>query len=133
MAEPVTSTVGINLITTGVTSIGVVIFGVHTGLDYATLIAGVAGGATALSYREPANMFQRAAEVSSAALLAGYLAPGLASVLGAIIGKLPFVNEPIDGALLQLPLSWMIGYLAHGILLPGVRKMAGYWTRRYSE
>lgn len=133
MSEPATSVVAANVAATVTTGVGVVIFGVQTGLDYATLIAGFIGGATALSYRAPAKLWVRALEVVSAALLAGYCAPFLAYILVAWMSKIPYIGVEIPYTPVQLATSAIIGYLAHGVILPGLRKFGEFWTRRYSQ
>lgn len=144
MTEPVSSAIATNVTAALVGGTGVVIFGVHTGLDYATLIAGVVGGTTALSYREPSTqpetvaemvftVLRRACEVMTAALLAGYCAPGAASVLAAGIGKLPYIETQVQGESLKLPVSWTIAFLAHYVILPGIRAFGKVIAKRYSK
>lgn len=133
MSEPATSVVVANVAATVTTGVGVVIFGVHTGLDYATLIAGLIGGAAALSYREQAKLWVRALEVLSAALIAGYMAPGAALIFVAWMAKLPYIGVELPITMIQLMLSLSIGYLAHGVILPGLRKFGEFWTKRYSQ
>lgn len=132
MSEPVSSVVAANVAATITTGVGVVIFGVHTGLDFVTLVIGLIGGGLALSYRKKANLFMRAVEVLSAALIAGWTAPVCALVLVAWLGKLPYIGVELPVTPVQFMLSLVIGYLAHGVILPGLRKFGEFWTKKYS-
>lgn len=133
MAEPTASVIASNVASTAVTGTGIVILGVHTGLDYATVIAGLAGGSAALSYLEPTSHLKRAVEIISAAFLAGYSAPLLADVTISTLKKFSIVgdNPPSDGA--QLILAFLVAYMAHGIVLPGIRKIATAFIGKYSK
>jgi hypothetical protein len=133
MSEPATSVVLTNVAITSVTGAGVVILGVHTGLDYPTMIAGLAGGATALSYGEPGTPFKRACEVISASLLAGYISPAVALGLFKLAQKFNFVSvDDVAPQGLVLGTAFLVAYLAHGVLLPGFRKMVNALVGRYS-
>jgi len=128
---PVGAVIASSTLTTGVS---VVLFGVQTGLDYATLIAGVVGGATALSYLAPAKLLHRAFEVVTAALLAGYSSPVLADVVTHALVKFALMEPSTPASLgLQLVLAFSVGYLAHGMILPGLRKIVSAFVRRYSN
>lgn len=133
MSEPVSSVVAANVAATITTGVGVVIFGVHTGLDFVTLVIGLLGGGLALSYRKKANLLMRAIEVLSAALIAGWTAPVCALVLVAWLGKLPYIGVELPVTPVQFMLSLIIGYLAHGVILPGLRKLGEFWTKKYSQ
>lgn len=116
------------------TGVGVVVFGVHTGLDYPTLLAGIFGGATALSYLPPSKLLNRAFEVGSASLLAGYSSPVLAEVLTHTLSKLGLLEDNVSTPLgLQFVIAFGVGYLAHGIILPGLRKIGSAYIRRKSN
>lgn len=128
---PVGAVIALSTLTTGVS---VVLFGVQTGLDYATLIAGVVGGATALSYLAPAKLVYRAFEVVTAALLAGYSSPVLADIITHTLVKFTVMEHTIPPSLgLQLVLAFSVGYTAHGVILPGLRKIGSAFVRRYSN
>jgi hypothetical protein len=134
MADTTAPVIAINTVSTLTTGIGVVLFGVHTGLDYATLIAGVVGGATALSYLAPSKLIHRAFEVISAALLAGYSSPVLADVATHTLAKFDLMDKTVPAPIgLQLILAFSVGYIAHGVILPGLRKMGSAFVRRYSN
>lgn len=131
MADTTVPVVAVNALSTLTTGVGVVLFGVHTGLDYPTLIAGVIGGATALSYLAPSKLLNRAFEIITAALLAGYSSPVLAQLLTYWLGKFDLVDKAAATPMaLQLPVAFAVGYLAHGVLLPGLRKVGSVLMRR---
>jgi hypothetical protein len=134
MADAAVPIVVANSLQTSITGVGVVILGAQTGLDYPTLIAGVLGGATALSYLEPSNLLKRAFEITTASLLAGYSSPVLANVVSHGLVKYNFVQEGMDTqAGMTLVTAFIVGYLAHGVLLPGLRKIASAFIRRNSN
>ena len=125
MADTTVPVVVANAVSTVTTGVGVVIFGVHTGLDYPTLLAGVLGGATALSYLEKAGLLHRAFEITSAALLAGYSSPVLAEISVHMFNKFDLVKEGNQMYMaVKLILAFPTGYLAHGVILPGLRKIS---------
>lgn len=131
MTDTTVPVVAVNALSTLTTGVGVVIFGVHTGLDYPTLIAGVIGGATALSYLAPSKLLNRAFEIITAALLAGYSSPVLAQLLTYWLGKFDLVDKAAATPMaLQLSVAFAVGYLAHGVLLPGLRKVGSVLMRR---
>lgn len=129
MAEITTSAV----IATTVTGAGVMLLGVNTGLDCPTLIAGVAGGATALSYAEPNKIWVRVFQVASAAIFAGYCAPVMAAITCSLINKMPLMEQKISCAGVELAVAFVIGYMTHGILLPGIRKLGSTFIGRYTQ
>lgn len=134
MADTTVPVVAVNALSTLTTGVGVVIFGVQTGLDYPTLIAGVIGGATALSYLAPSKVLNRAFEIITAALLAGYSSPVLAQLLTYWLGKFDLADKAAATPMaLQLSVAFVVGYLAHGVLLPGLRKIASVFMRRASN
>src|SRR5690606_36901959 len=111
----------------------VLIFGVNTGLDYATLIAGVAGSAAAEQYRDPTHkLWKRLLEVPSAAVMSAFMAPMLGIAASGAFNLLPFVavqTAPYD---FQVPLAAILGFLAHNVILPGIEKIGRFKIRRYS-
>lgn len=133
MADTITPVVAANLLSTSVAGASVVLFGIQTGLDYPTLIAGVLGGATALSYLEPSKMTRRGFEVISASLLAGYSSPMLTKVVEHSLAKLDMLSETSPSSGLQLVIAFVVGYMAHGIILPGLRKIGASYIRRHSN
>jgi hypothetical protein len=134
MADTTIPVVAVNTLSTVTTGVGVVMFGVQTGLDYATLIAGVVGGATALSYLAPSKLLNRAFEVITAALLAGYLSPVLADVSMHLLHKFDFMQITVPAPIgMQLFIAFFIGYTAHGVILPGLRKIGSTLVRRASN
>jgi hypothetical protein len=136
MSEPVTtaaSVVTTNVISTAVTGAGVIIYGVHTGLDYPTLIAGVIGGATALSYQEPSKPWIRAFQVITAALFAGYASPLFTGMLIALLGKWSLVDQKASAFGIGLCVAFVTAYLTHGVLLPGFRRVGNALIGKYSQ
>ena len=131
MADTTVPVLATNIITTSISSAGVVVFGMHTGLDYPTLLAGILGGAFALSYSEKTGLVSRAFEVFSASLLAGYSSPVLAKVGLHLLTKYDFI---VDADEVRVPsqagIALMIGYLAHGGIFPGIRKLWDTLIRR---
>lgn len=133
MTEPATSVIAANVITTAGVGAGIIVFGVHTGLEYPTVIAGIAGGAFALSFLESANAFKRAMQVFSAALLAGYGAPVITGILVYWLRKWEWVDvdNPLKGA--ELLVALLIAFLAHGVVLPGIQTFAKKLVGRYAQ
>lgn len=132
MSEPVTSVIAANVIASTVGA-GIVVFGIHTGLEYPTVIAGIAGGALALSYLETANHFKRALQVLSAALFAGYGAPFLTGIFVYQLRKWGWleVETPTKGA--ELVVAVILAFLAHGVILPGIQAWAKKFAGRVSQ
>jgi hypothetical protein len=131
MADTIVPTVAINLINTTVTSVGVVVFGIHTGLDYATLLAGVFGGGLALSYSEKSGLLARAGEVISASLFAGYTSPVFGEIAFNKLVKWELLATTSNSQMgIQIAIAAVIGYTAHGLLLPGLRKILSARLRR---
>lgn len=133
MADPTTSVIATNTIGFLAGGTGVVILGVNTGLDYPTLIAGVAGGATALTYLQRSSWWKRALEVASASLLAGYASPFVASILNVILLKILPEGLDLPQGPTQVCTAFIIAYLAHGVLLPALRKIVAARAARYSQ
>lgn len=131
MADAATPVVLTNIVNTSVTGFGVVIFGMHTGLDYPTLLAGILGGAFALQYLEKAGLAKRAFEVISAAIIAGYFSPVLASIALHNLLKFDLIKEAAETkSALQLSLAAVIGYVAHGVIFPGMIRLGKVYLRR---
>lgn len=134
MVDTTVPAVVLSNVAASVGSAGVVVFGIHTGLDYPILIAGVFGGAMALSYLETSSHIKRAIEVASASLLAGYSSPVCADILFGSLQKFGILSEtalPHKG--LPLVIAFVTGYLAHGVILPGLRTIGAAITRRHSS
>lgn len=137
MTEPTSaataSVVVPNVINTTLSGAGVIVFGVHTGLDYPTLIAGVVGGALALTYQEKANGWLRAFQVITAALFAGYSTPSLVGIAVSILGKWSLVDQQESTFGLRVCVSFITAYLTHGVLLPGIRQIGTAFLRKQAE
>lgn len=131
MTDTTVPIVAINLANTTITSMGVVVFGVHTGLDYPTLLAGVFGGALALSYMEKCGLVDRAIQVISASLFAGYVSPIAAEIVLHKLIAWELIAPSTDTKMgIQVALATLVGYTAHGIILPGLRKILKTRLRR---
>ena len=106
---------------------GLTVFGISTGLSPAILIAGVAGGLWAQSYHPPTSIWRRLAMIGLAAILAGYLAPFLAAIVGA--------SETVRGIVsleaLQLPLAVVVGLTSHRVLGPAIMRFAAKKADEY--
>lgn len=134
MADTTVPVAIVSNVAASVGSAGVVIFGIHTGLDYPTLIAGVFGGAMALSYLEPSSAIKRAFEVLSASLFAGYSSPVSADILFGSLRKFGVISETaVSPYGLPLIVAFLTGYLAHGVILPGLRTVGAAIIRRHSS
>ncbi len=132
MTDAITSTVAVNVATASLSGAGVVIFGLQTGLDPQMLMAGFAGGASALSYSAPAKPLIGFFQVCTATILAGYASPFLTAFVAYNLHKwgLQPSEVPLTGA--QLLTAFMVAYLAHGVL-PGIRKVASTLLRRFTR
>lgn len=115
MPEPTSSAVALT-----VTSAGLTIFGIATGLNPGILLAGLAGGWWALSYQEPAPVLKRIAVTIMSAIVAGYLTPAAVVVVTAI-GAWP---QAVTKDLVQFPVAVVIGLLVHRVLGPAILRIA---------
>lgn len=108
----------------GLTAGGLALFGVVTGLHPALLLAGMAGGWWALSYREPMSVPSRIASIALAAIVAAWGAP---VALALIASVLPLQSIAAD--VLKFPVAMLLGRLTHtlGSALDALakRKMEG--------
>lgn len=111
---------GMTIATAAVTSAGITLFGVSTGLEPAILIAGFAGAVWAQSYCPPTHWAKRVALTSLGAILAGYLAPAAA----AVATSYELVRNVLPLAALQLPTAVVVGLLAHRVLGPAFMRLA---------
>lgn len=131
MTDAIAPAVVVNTLTTSISGVGIVIFGVQTGLDYPTLIAGVIGAATALSYLQPASILRRSLEIISGCLFAGYSAPVFTHMLSHVLAKFDLIQSATEPpAAMQLATAFLVGYMAHSVILPGLRKLGISITRR---
>ena len=120
MNEPATSA----FITTG-TAAGLTIFGVATGLHTNILLAGLFGGLCALSFNAPAGVLSRVLFLLGSSLVAGYVAPIVASVAASAAANL-FVWWPRDVTreALQYPVGFLTGFLGLRWILPALIRRA---------
>lgn len=112
MAEPSTTAAGTAI------AAGLTIFGVTTGLDPAVLIAGLAGGLLAQSYRPAVSIWHRLPLSCLAAILAGYFAPAVAAVAVSsetVRGTIPFMT-------VQLCAAVIVGLTVHQVLGPALMR-----------
>lgn len=115
MAEP-TSTAAVAIATAG----GLTVFGVVTGLHPALLVAGMAGGWWALSYRDPMPLRARVASVVISAISAAWCAP----VVGGVLSSLSWwPAQTVAPEILQLPIACVLGRLAHTFFGPALDKL----------
>ena len=105
--------------TAGVSTVGLTVLGVSTGLAPELLIAGFAGGMWAQSYLGQTPYAQRLGLTLLASLLAGYFAPALAIGLTAM----ELVRGVFPGNVLQLPIAVLVGFLAHRIGGPAIMRI----------
>lgn len=134
MAETITSVAMINTMTTSVTGIGIAICGIHTGLDYAVLFPAIAGSAFGVTYLKPSSKLKRAMQTISASLLAGYASPILAHVVTNALIKLSLLKESIDPpTAMQALLAFTVGWSAHSVIFPGMRKIGLAYTRKIAN
>lgn len=103
-----------------VTTTGLTLFGVSTGLEPGVLIAGFAGAVWAQSYYPPTHWLKRIALTSMGSILAGYLAPSVA----AVATSYEMVRNVSPAGTLQLPAAVIVGFLAHRVLGPALMRLA---------
>ena len=111
---------GMAIVGAGVTTTGITLLGVSTGLDPSVLIAGFAGAVWAQSYYPPTHWAKRVALTALGAILAGYLAP----VAAAVVTSYDAVRQALPLAVLQLPAAVVVGLLAHRVLGPAFMRFA---------
>lgn len=100
-----------------VVATAITIGGVATGLSYAVLLAGFAGGLVSLSFIPALGLWQRIWTPVAATLTAGYTAP----VLVPMIGKLTGVEA--EGAPGMLFAAWLIGLMTQVGLPAAMRRL----------
>jgi hypothetical protein len=131
MADTIVPVVVINTVSTSLTGIGIVVFGVQTGLDYPTLFMAVLGSALGVSYLKPANIYKRMFETATATGFAAYSAPLLVHILLHYLVKFDFAAPGIEPSIaLSSVCAFIVGYLAHSTILPGLRKIGTSFFRR---
>lgn len=95
------------------TTAGITVMGVATGIHPGLLIAGVGGGLWALSYQPPAGWLARVFFLLVSALVAGYITPvGAAVAASGATAMLPWWPTDITRDVLQFPIGFVIGFLA---------------------
>lgn len=82
-------------VTTAVAAASITIGGVATGLDYAVLLAGFAGGLVSLSFLPPMSIWRRIWTPVTATLTAGYASPVATYYLAQWVGA-PEVAESFE-------------------------------------
>lgn len=96
--------------TAAITAGAVTIGGVVTGLDYATLLAGLAGGLASLSFLPPMTIWRRIWTPVTATLTAGYTAPLGIHYLEKLVGA------EGDNASLEIFAAFATGLVAQFII-----------------
>ena len=107
MAEP-TSTTAIAF-----TASGLALFGIVTGLHPELMLAGLAGGWWALSYREPMPLPRRITSVVIASISAAWGAPVAMAILTSLSW---WPAQSIAHDILKFPIAMMLGRLTHTVL-----------------
>lgn len=115
MPEPTSSVVALTI-----TSAGLTIFGIATGLNPALLLAGLAGGWWALSYQDPLPVMRRVTVTMMSAIVAGYLTPAVVAGMTALSAW----PQAVTNDLIQFPVAVVIGLLAHRVLGPSILRIA---------
>lgn len=106
------------------TTTGLAVFGVATGLHPELLIAGLAGGLWSLSYSDPMPVFRRLAVTIISSFVAGYLTP-LAVALLRVSSWMP---ADIDLQIVLLAVAVLIGFSSHSRIGPAVLRLGAKWT-----
>lgn len=120
MAEPTASA----LLAAG-TAAGLTVFGVATGLHINILIAGLFGGLWALSYQPPAGIVARVLFLLGSSLVAGYVAPVLASVAASAAANLvTWWPGDVTRDVMQYPVAFFTGFLGLRWLGPALMRRA---------
>lgn len=104
----------------GIAATGLTFFGIATGLDPATLIAGFAGGVWAQSYTPTMAIWRRIPLIVSASVLAGYLSPATS----ALIMSFGDAGGAFTLDVLKLPVAVLIGLTSHRVLGPAIMRIA---------
>jgi len=94
---------------------GLTLLGIVTGLDGATLLAGLAGALWAQSYGSKSPWWKRAFITSLSAILAGYFTPAICVWF--------FAETELRNAF-KLPIAALFGLVVHGVLGPAALKFA---------
>ena len=124
MADTIVPVVVVNTVSTSLTGVGIVILGVQTGLDYPTLFMAVLGSALGVSYLSPANIYKRMFETITATGFAAYAAPLIVHLIIHFLVKFDFAPPDLGPSIALTAVSaFVIGYLAHSTILPGLRKI----------
>lgn len=103
--------------TAAITAGAVTIGGVVTGLEYATLLAGLAGGLVSLSFLPPMTIWRRIWTPVTATLTAGYTAPLVTHYIDSPIG------DGRDLGTIDLFAAFVTGLVAQ-LVIPVVMKAA---------
>lgn len=120
-----------NVATTAVTGTGIILFGVQLGLEYPILFAAVGGAAAGLSALEQSSIWKRVYQTTTAAIFSGYAAPLFAHIIVHYLIKFDYLNEGTEPPMgVQATCAFLIGYMAHSTILPGLRKISSAFLRR---
>lgn len=119
MADPSSSAAVV-----AITTAGISIFGIATGLHPELLLAGITGALWALSYSEPVPVWRRVAITVVTALVAGYLTPVAIAMLRLTAWLPPEITQEI----VMPPAAVLLGFLAHKIIGPAVIRIGAKLT-----
>lgn len=114
MAEPASSTVGIAIAAGTITLTGSIL-----GVQYDSLLAGLAGGLASLSYLPTTTIVRTAGSVASSALIAGWCAPF------AVLAVANFLPSAAGEPAMRIAAAGVLGLCAQ-VIIPA----AFAWLRR---
>lgn len=106
------------------TTAGISILGIATGLHPELLLAGVVGSLWALSYSEPLPVWRRCAITAVTSVVAGYLTPATIALLRISA----WIPAQLTQELVMPPAALLIGFLAHKVLGPAITRLGAKIT-----
>lgn len=124
MADPTSGAAIIALTTTGIS-----LLGVATGLHPDLLLAGLSGGFWALCYADPLPGWRRVAITAVAAVIAGYFTPLVVAVVKVGAWLPPDLTQDV----VRLPAAATIGFLAHKIIGPAFVRLGAKLTENAAK
>ena len=121
MTEPASGSVAFITLTTA----GISILGIATGLHPTFLVVGFFGGLWAISYNPPAGVIARVIFLAMSSIVSAYVSPVVAAVAaGAAAGMLTWWPKEITREFLSFPVSFLVGFLALRWLGPALLRQA---------
>lgn len=115
MTEPISSAS-----TLAITSTGLTILGISTGLQPDIMLAGFAGGLWALSYQPPWPPLRRISATLGSAIIAGYTTP----LVVALVRVSPVWPGELARDIAQSTIALLIGLVSHQVLGPAILRIA---------